>query len=62
MTTGDSIPVMSEAGLHLLLEVAAQASAISGVPELPGSITGLAATKSGSKLAEAARRLALVKP
>ena len=50
------------AGLHLLLEVAAQASATSGVPVLPGSITGLAATKGGSKLAEAARRLALAKP
>jgi hypothetical protein len=48
-------------GLHLLLEVAAQASAASSVPELPGSITSLAATKGGSKLAEAARRLALVK-
>jgi hypothetical protein len=43
------------AGLHLLLEVAAQASATSGVPGLPESITGLAATKRGSKLAEAAR-------
>ena len=50
------------AGLHLLLEVTAQASATSGVPELPGGITGLAATKSGSRLAEAARRLALMKP
>ena len=50
------------AGLHLLLEVTAQASATSGVPELPGGITGLAGTKSGSRLAEAARRLALMKP
>jgi hypothetical protein len=50
------------AGLHPLLEVTAQASATSGVPELPGGITGLAATKSGSRLAEAARRLALMKP
>ena len=50
------------AGLHLLLEVAAQASAGRGVPELPGSITGLAAATGGSKLAEAARRLALARP
>jgi hypothetical protein len=40
---------------------AAQASAASSVPELLGSITSLAATKGGSKLAQAARRLALVK-
>jgi hypothetical protein len=46
------------AGLHLLLEVAARASAATGVPELPGSITDLAASTNGSKLAEAARRLA----
>lgn len=45
------------AGLHLLLEVAARASAAAGVPELPGSITDLAASTNGSKLAEAARRL-----
>ncbi len=50
------------AGLHLLLEVAARASVTSGVPELPASITGLAATKSGSKLAEAARRLSACSP
>jgi Family of unknown function (DUF6493) len=49
--------VRRPAGLHLLLEVAVQASAISGVPELPGSVTDLAA-RGGSKLAEAARRLA----
>jgi len=48
--------------LHLLLEVAAQASALSGVPQLPESVTGLAAAKGGSKLAEAARRLILMKP
>ena len=50
------------AGLHLLLEVAARAGAASGIPELPGNVIDLAATKSGSKLAEAARRLALMKP
>jgi len=46
------------AGLHQLLEVAARASAAAGVPELPGSITDLAASTNGSGLAEAARRLA----
>jgi Family of unknown function (DUF6493) len=50
------------AGLHLLLEVAAQASAVAGVPQLPESVNSLAAAKGGSKLAEAARRLALMKP
>jgi hypothetical protein len=44
-------------GLHLLLEVAARAAAVSGVPELPASVAALAGSGS-SKLAEAARRLA----
>jgi Protein of unknown function (DUF998) len=50
------------AGLHLLLEVATRASAASSAPELPESITRLAVTKNGSKLAQAARRLARMKP
>jgi hypothetical protein len=44
-------------GLHLLLELAARAGAVSVVPELPASITGLAAASARTKLAEAARRL-----
>jgi hypothetical protein len=45
------------AGLHLLLELAAQASAVSGMPELPAPVAALARSKGTSKLAEAARRL-----
>ncbi|HTU75396.1 MAG TPA: hypothetical protein VMG38_17930 [Trebonia sp.] len=46
------------AGLHLLLELAASASAASGAaPELPARIAALAAGRPTSKLAEAARRL-----
>jgi hypothetical protein len=45
------------AGLHLLLEVAARAAAISAVPELPAPVAALAAGKATTKLAEAARRL-----
>lgn len=44
-------------GLHLLLEVAARAAAVSSVPELPASVAALAASNGTSKLAEAARRL-----
>jgi len=45
-------------GLHLLLELAASASAASGVaPELPARVAALAAGRATSKLAEAARRL-----
>jgi len=46
------------AGLHLLLELAAQASTVSGMPELPAPVAALARSKGTSKLAEAARRLA----
>jgi hypothetical protein len=46
------------AGLHLLLELAATASTVSGMPELPAPIAALARSKGTSKLAEAARRLA----
>jgi hypothetical protein len=45
------------AGLHLLLELAAQASTTSQMPELPAPVAALAAGKGTSKLAEAARRL-----
>jgi hypothetical protein len=44
-------------GLHLLLEVAAQAAAVAGLPQLPASLADLAAGKGRTKLAEAARRL-----
>lgn len=43
--------------LHLLLEVAAQAGAVSAVPPIPAAIADLAAGKTRTKLAEAARRL-----
>lgn len=43
--------------LHLLLEVAAQAGAVSTVPPLPDTITALASDRPRSKLDEAARRL-----
>jgi hypothetical protein len=42
--------------LHLLLEMAAQAGAVSGVPQLPAPLAGLARGKGRTKLAEAARR------
>jgi len=45
------------AGLHLLLELAAQESTVSGLPELPAPVAALARSKGTSKLAEAARRL-----
>jgi hypothetical protein len=45
------------AGLHLLLELAAQASTVSGLPELPAPVAALARSKGTSSLAEAARRL-----
>jgi len=45
-------------GLHLLLEVAAQAGAVSGVSQLPAPLADLAREKGRTKLAEAARRLA----
>lgn len=48
-------------GLHLLLEVAAQAGATAGLPDLPPPITELANGKSRTKLAEAARRLTALK-
>lgn len=44
--------------LHLLLEVAAQAAAVAGVPQLPAPLADLAVGKGRTKLAEAARRLA----
>ena len=44
-------------GLHLLLELAARASTITGIPELPAPVAALARSKGTSKLAEAARRL-----
>jgi hypothetical protein len=44
--------------LHLLLEMAAQAGAVSSVPQLPAPVAGLAQGKARTKLAEAARRLA----
>jgi hypothetical protein len=44
--------------LHLLLEMAAQAGAVSGVPQLPTPLADLARGKGRTKLAEAARRLA----
>jgi hypothetical protein len=43
--------------LHLLLETAAQAGTISGIPQLPPTLTGLARGKARTKLAQAARRL-----
>jgi hypothetical protein len=46
------------AALHLLLEVAAQAAALSGMPELPAALADLAHGKARTKLADAARRLA----
>jgi hypothetical protein len=51
----------SPTGLHLLLEVAAQAGAVSGVPQLPAPLAGLARGKGRTKLAEAARRLAALR-
>jgi hypothetical protein len=45
-------------GLHLLLEMAAQAGATSSVPQLLAPIADLAAGTARTKLAEAARRLA----
>lgn len=45
------------AGLHLLLEAAANAGAIAGLPAPPSPITDVASGKSRTKLAEAARRL-----
>jgi hypothetical protein len=45
------------AGLHLLLELAAQAGATAGLSELPDSLTDLAASGTRSKLADGARRL-----
>lgn len=44
--------------LHLLLETAAQAGAVSAVPHLPSAVAGLARGQDRTKLAEAARRLA----
>jgi hypothetical protein len=46
------------AGLHLLLELAAQAGAASGMPEVPAPVAGLACGRENTKLAAAARRLA----
>jgi hypothetical protein len=51
-----SAPVRPTA-LHLLLETAAQAAAISGIPQLPAPLTDLAHEKGHTKLAQAARRL-----
>jgi hypothetical protein len=50
-------PPKPPSGLHLLLEVAARVSAAVGIPPVPAEITTLAAGKSTTKLAEAARRL-----
>jgi uncharacterized protein DUF6493 len=47
--------------LHLLLEMAAQAGAVSGVPQLPAPLADLAQGKDRTKLAEAARRLTALK-
>jgi hypothetical protein len=54
--TGTLLPA-KPAGLHLLLELAARASTMSGMPELPTPVAALARSKGTSKLAEAARRL-----
>lgn len=52
------VPGTRPAGLHLLLELAGLASAACGAtPELPARVAGLAAGRTNSKLAEAARRL-----
>ena len=48
----------SSTGLHLLLEIAAQAGAVSGIPELPAPLADLAQGKARTKRADAARRLA----
>jgi hypothetical protein len=45
------------AGLHLLLELATQSGAVSGVPDLPAAVTALADARDNTKLTEAARRL-----
>ena len=45
------------AGLHLLLELAAQAGAASVMPEVPAQLAELARARGNTKLAEAARRL-----
>ena len=49
-----------QAGLHLLLELAAQASAGHQVPAIPEPVRLLASEKAGTKLAQAARRLVLL--
>lgn len=54
--TAALLPAKS-AGLHLLLELAARTGAMSGMPELPAPVAGLARSQGTSKLAEAARRL-----
>ena len=45
------------AGLHLLLELAAQAGAASRMPEVPAAVAELARGRETTKLAEAARRV-----
>jgi hypothetical protein len=54
--TAALLPLMP-AGLHLLLELAAQAGTASRMPELPAPVAALARGKGTSKLGEAARRL-----
>jgi hypothetical protein len=48
-------------GLHLLFELTARIAATAGIPEPPAAIIALAAQKSSSKLAVAARRLAALR-
>jgi len=45
------------AGLHLLLELAAQAGAASRMPGVPAAVAELARGRENTKLAEAARRV-----
>lgn len=57
LTAAAALLPAKPAGLHLLLELAALASTISAMPELPVPVAALARSRGKSKLAEAARRL-----
>jgi hypothetical protein len=57
LTAAAALLPAKPAGLHLLLELAAHAGTVSGIPELPAPVAALARSKGTSKLPEAARRL-----
>jgi hypothetical protein len=54
---GALIPIRPP-GLHLLLELAARIGASTGIPDLPGPVTAIAARRAGTQLVAASRRLA----